>query len=158
MTCHPPSSWNFFIYLICQDFQKIIGRIKIFDKCTSDAIAHGVRLLPPYRMALGVPTVTGHGGRGAANHREYWPVGPIPNAAAHGVRKSKRQGPRRQEAAAVGCGVSARLYKGSRPLPPAPLLPHYSFEIFGFQPLRSASKVCFLNLVWFRLENLVRFS
>jgi hypothetical protein len=32
--------------------KKIIGRIKIFEKCTSDAVAHGVRLLPPHRTAL----------------------------------------------------------------------------------------------------------
>jgi hypothetical protein len=36
-----------FLYLICHDFRKIIGRIKIFDKCTSNA-----RLLPPYRTTL----------------------------------------------------------------------------------------------------------
>jgi hypothetical protein len=39
-------------------------------------------------MALGVPAAVGHGGRGAANGRHYWPVGPGPNAATHGVRKS----------------------------------------------------------------------
>jgi hypothetical protein len=77
--------WNFFIYLICHDFRKIIGRIKIFDKCTSDAVAHGVRLLPSYRTALGVPTTAGHGGRGSANGRQHWSVGLVPNAAAHGV-------------------------------------------------------------------------
>jgi hypothetical protein len=41
-----------FLYLICHDFRKIIGRIKIFEKCTSDAAAHGVRLPPPHRTAL----------------------------------------------------------------------------------------------------------
>jgi hypothetical protein len=30
-----------YIYLICHDFRKINGRIKIFDKCTSGAVAHG---------------------------------------------------------------------------------------------------------------------
>jgi hypothetical protein len=60
-----------FLYLICHDFRKIIGRIKIFDECTSDAVAHGVRLLSPHPTALGVPTAAGHGGRGAANGRQY---------------------------------------------------------------------------------------
>jgi hypothetical protein len=41
-----------FLYLICHDFRKIIGRIKIFKKCTSDAAAHGVRLLPPHHTTL----------------------------------------------------------------------------------------------------------
>jgi hypothetical protein len=31
----------FYIYLICHDFRNINGRIKIFDKCTSCAVAHG---------------------------------------------------------------------------------------------------------------------
>jgi hypothetical protein len=78
---------SFFLNLICHDFGKIVGRIKIFDKCTSDIVAHDFRLLLPYRRALGVPTAAGHGGRGAANGRQHWPVGPVPNAAAHGVRK-----------------------------------------------------------------------
>jgi hypothetical protein len=73
-----------FLYLICHDFRKIAVRIKIFDKCTSDAVA---RLLLSYRRALGVPTAAGHGGRGAANGRQHWLVGPVPNAAAHGLRK-----------------------------------------------------------------------
>jgi hypothetical protein len=64
-----------------------MGRIKIFEKCTSDAVAYGVRLLP-HHTTLGVPTGAGHDGRGAANSQQYWPVGPVPNAAAHGVRKS----------------------------------------------------------------------
>jgi hypothetical protein len=52
-TTEPPTPRpNFFIYLICHDFRKIIGRIKIFDKCTSDAVAHSVRLLPPCRTVL----------------------------------------------------------------------------------------------------------
>jgi hypothetical protein len=84
----PPQTKTIFLYLICHDFRKIIGRIKIFEKCTSDAVAHGVRLLPPHRTALGVPAAVGHGGRGAAHSRQYWPVGSVPNAAAHGVRKS----------------------------------------------------------------------
>jgi hypothetical protein len=46
-TRDPTQEADFFIYLICCDFRKIIGRIKIFDKCTSDVVAHGVRLLPP---------------------------------------------------------------------------------------------------------------
>jgi hypothetical protein len=62
--------------------------MKIFDKCISDAVAHDVRLLPPHRTALGVPTAAGHSGRGAANGRQYWPVGLVPNTMAHGVRKS----------------------------------------------------------------------
>jgi hypothetical protein len=31
----------FFIYLIYHNFRKINGRIKIFDKCTFGAVAHG---------------------------------------------------------------------------------------------------------------------
>jgi hypothetical protein len=48
-----------------------MSRIKIFDKCTSHVIAHGVRLLPSYHTALGVPTAAGHGGRGAAKGRQH---------------------------------------------------------------------------------------
>jgi hypothetical protein len=43
---------GFFLYLICYDFRKIIGRIKIFDKCISDIVAHCVRRLPPHPTAL----------------------------------------------------------------------------------------------------------
>jgi hypothetical protein len=38
--------------------------------------------------ALGVPAAVGHGVREAANGRQYWPVGPCPDVAAHDVRKS----------------------------------------------------------------------
>jgi hypothetical protein len=41
-----------FLYLICHDFRKINGRIKIFEKCTSGAVPHGGRLLPPYPTTL----------------------------------------------------------------------------------------------------------
>jgi hypothetical protein len=40
-------------------------------------------------------------------------------------------------------------YLTPRPCRQPPLLPHSSLQIFGFQPLRSASEVCFLNLVRF---------
>jgi hypothetical protein len=63
---------EFFIYLICHDFRKIIGRIKILEKYTSGTVAHGAW---PRRQ-------------GAANGRQYWPVGPGPDAVAHSVRKS----------------------------------------------------------------------
>jgi hypothetical protein len=43
---------EFFLYLICQDFRKINGRIKIFDKCTFGAIPHGGRLPLPYPTSL----------------------------------------------------------------------------------------------------------
>jgi hypothetical protein len=43
---------EFFIYLICHDFQKINGQIKILDKCTSGVVPYGGRLLPPYPTAL----------------------------------------------------------------------------------------------------------
>jgi hypothetical protein len=37
---------EFFIYLFCHNFQKINGRIKIFEKCTSGVVPHrGVRRL-----------------------------------------------------------------------------------------------------------------
>jgi hypothetical protein len=35
-----------FLYLFCHDFRKINGRIKIFEKCTSAAVPHGVKSLP----------------------------------------------------------------------------------------------------------------
>jgi hypothetical protein len=41
-----------FFYLICHDFRKINGRIKIFDKCTSGVVSRDGRLLPPYPTAL----------------------------------------------------------------------------------------------------------
>jgi hypothetical protein len=73
-------------------------------------------------MALAVRAAVGHSVRGAANGRQYWSVGPGPDAVAR---------------------------SGSADLPPAP---HSSLtpplpQTFGFQPLRSASEVCFLNLV-----------
>jgi hypothetical protein len=68
----------FYTYLICHDFGKINSRIKIFDKCTSE----------PWPTALGVPATVGHDVREAANGRQYWSVGPGPDAAAHDVRKS----------------------------------------------------------------------
>jgi hypothetical protein len=46
------SAWRNFLYLFCHYFRKIIGRIKIFDKCIYDAVVHGVRLLPPHPAAL----------------------------------------------------------------------------------------------------------
>jgi hypothetical protein len=42
----------FYIYLICHDFRKINGRIKIFEKCTPVAAPHGGRLLPPHPATL----------------------------------------------------------------------------------------------------------
>jgi hypothetical protein len=41
-----------------------------------------------YPTAVGVPAAVRHNVRGDANGRQYWPVGPGPDAAAHGVRKS----------------------------------------------------------------------
>jgi hypothetical protein len=72
----------------------------------------------------------GHGVRGAANGRQYWPVGRGPDAAAHG------RGPRRQDPGAVARGGSAGLYKGPshcrQPLIPPSLLPQTSaFNLFG---------------------------
>jgi hypothetical protein len=58
---------------------------------------------------LGVLTAAGHGGRGAANGRQYWPVGQYltPRPTTSGNPSAK------------GHGGSAGLYKGPRPLPPA---------------------------------------
>jgi hypothetical protein len=44
--------------------------------------------LAPWLTALGVPAAVGHDVRGAVNGRQYWPVGPGPDAVAHGGRKS----------------------------------------------------------------------
>jgi hypothetical protein len=38
--------YDFLINLFCCDFQKINGRIKIFEKCTSGVVPHGGMLLP----------------------------------------------------------------------------------------------------------------
>jgi hypothetical protein len=78
---------EFFIYLFCHDFQKINGRIKIFEKCTSGAVPtprrqtpaavpHGVKSLPPSGTTAGAwfrrqggavwcqdPAAERHGGR-----------------------------------------------------------------------------------------------
>jgi hypothetical protein len=35
----------------------------MFDKCTSDAVAHGVKLLPSHSMALSPRRAMGRGGR-----------------------------------------------------------------------------------------------
>jgi hypothetical protein len=46
-------SENFdFLYLFCDDFQKINGRIKIFEKCTSSVVPHDGRHLSPHPTTL----------------------------------------------------------------------------------------------------------
>jgi hypothetical protein len=89
---HIHSSRNqIFLYLICHDFRKIKGRIKIFEKCTSGAVPHGGRTwgtalgVPPTVGSTGwwgqVPAAVGHDGRipSAVTHS-----GRSPSAAAHG--------------------------------------------------------------------------
>jgi hypothetical protein len=44
--------------------------------------------LASWPTTLGVPSAVGHDVREAANGWQYCPVGPGPDAAAHGVRKS----------------------------------------------------------------------
>jgi hypothetical protein len=139
------------LYLIFHDFRKIIGRIKIFEKCTSDAVAHSVRLrrriarrlesLPPRATAAGEPPTVGSTGRWG----QYLTTRPTasgnPSAKGHGVRNLP-----------PWAAAAAPAYiRGRAPCRQPPLLPHSSLQIFGFQPLRSASKVCFLNLVRFSL-------
>jgi hypothetical protein len=58
---HARAEGEFFIYLICHDFRKINGRTKIFEECTSDAVPHGGRILPPHPATF--PAAVGHGGR-----------------------------------------------------------------------------------------------
>jgi hypothetical protein len=63
---------EFFLYLFCHDFRKIICGIKIFDKCTSDDVARVTLLppsprrlesLPPRATAAGEPPTVGSTGR-----------------------------------------------------------------------------------------------
>jgi hypothetical protein len=70
---------EFFLYLLCHDFRKINGRIKIFEKCTSDTVPYGGRLLPP------CATEPGSGGRAARRGARTLPpsgttAGPYPRA------------------------------------------------------------------------------
>jgi hypothetical protein len=44
--------WNF-LYLFYHDFAKIYGPAQILQKCTSGAVAHGVRDITPRAAALG---------------------------------------------------------------------------------------------------------
>jgi hypothetical protein len=56
-----------FLYLIFHDFRKIIGGIKIFDKCTSDAVApRRLESLPPRATAVGEQPTVGSTGRWAS--------------------------------------------------------------------------------------------
>jgi hypothetical protein len=75
--------------------------------------------LASWPTSLGVPAAVGHGVRGAANGRQYWPVG----------SGSCRCGHRRQEPAYI---------RGRAPAAIPSFLPHFSLQTFGFQPLRSA--------------------
>jgi hypothetical protein len=82
-----------FLYLICHDFWKINGRIKIFDKCTAGAVPYGGRLLPPYSTALSLC-------RRGARRQEYGSCaragsaapGPCRRAAGPNRRATRRQG------------------------------------------------------------------
>jgi hypothetical protein len=47
-----PATEGIFLYLICHDFRKINGRIKISEKGTSGVVPHGGRLLPPHPTTL----------------------------------------------------------------------------------------------------------
>jgi hypothetical protein len=53
----------FFIYLFWLDSRKINDRIKIFEKCTSGAVLHDVKSLPPWGTARQGLNAVGHGGR-----------------------------------------------------------------------------------------------
>jgi hypothetical protein len=44
---------DFFIYLFYRDYAKIYGPPKILQKYTSGAMAHGVRDITPWAVALG---------------------------------------------------------------------------------------------------------
>jgi hypothetical protein len=50
-------------------------------------ISRNVHLVS-WLTALGVLAAVGHDVRRDANDRQYWPMGPGSDAAAHGVRKS----------------------------------------------------------------------
>jgi hypothetical protein len=67
--------------------------------------------------ALGVPAAVGHGVRGAANGRQYWPVGPGPDAVGHGVRTLTSWA-----AAVVPTYIRSRA-PGAGPFTPPSLLP-----------------------------------
>jgi hypothetical protein len=86
-----------FLYLICHDFQKIIGRIKFFDKCTSDAVAHGVRLLPPHPRRE-VPAAVGSGDRSQI---------PAPTLLA---RRQKPAAERHGDRPLTPCHTAARFF------------------------------------------------
>jgi hypothetical protein len=118
-----------FLYLIYHDFSKINGRFKIFDKYTSGAVAHGT---------LSFCRRVGH-----ANGRQSWPVGL--GTWRRGQRRQDpwRCGPRRQGPGAAAPAPGARLYKGPSHCRRPSLLPPSTINTYGFQPLRSASEVCF---------------
>jgi hypothetical protein len=125
--------------------------------------------LAPWPTALGVPAGVSHGVRGAANGRRYWSVGPGPDAAAHGAtgRWGQVLTPRptaSENPCIVGHDVrtlapwltaAAPAYIRGRaparqPLIPPSLLPpnlRLSTSSPSKPTLRSASDVCFLNLV-----------
>jgi hypothetical protein len=73
-----------FLYLFCLYFRKIFGRIKNFEKCTSDAVPHTV------------PDAVGHSGRSLLLAAERGGAAPgpcrraarrqVPTAVPHNVR------------------------------------------------------------------------
>jgi hypothetical protein len=72
-----------FVYLICYDFRKINGRIKIFEKCTTGAAPHDVKSLPPWGTTAGAGFGARAGWGGAA---------PGPTAAGLYRCATRRQG------------------------------------------------------------------
>jgi hypothetical protein len=70
-----------FLYLICHDFRKINGRIKIFDKCIFGVVAHCI-----WRTTLGETPTVGSTGRWGQAPADVATGGRSPSVVAHGGR------------------------------------------------------------------------
>jgi hypothetical protein len=108
---------NFFIYLICHDFRKIIGRTKILEKYTSSAVAHGAW------------SSCRRGPRWQGSHQR--------SAVLAGGARTWRRGPRRQEILAPQAAAAPPAYiRGRAPTasPHSSLTPpskSSAFNLFG---------------------------
>jgi hypothetical protein len=92
-----------------------------------------LEFLPPWATALGEPPTVGSLHRWGQAPAAVAIGGRIPSAAAHGGR-----------ALAPWPTTAEPAYIRGRALAGGPsLLPHSFLQTFGFQPLRSASDVCF---------------
>jgi hypothetical protein len=153
----PATNWswlhNIFLYIyfvMIYDFRKINGRIKIFEKCTSDVVPPR-RQEFPYPTAAGVAQTVGCPGLWGQVPAAVGQGGRIPSAVAHGGKSPSAMPRGGKGLAPWATEVAPPLYKSPspchRPLPQSSLTP----PNLGLSTLRSTSD-------WGMFLNLVKFS